>query len=99
MNKTEFIEMCTRDAGNDETLLAVVEVFKEVIPEDADVDATKDPKGFYDYMKDYASKHRTGDSCCINPTLAKKLANEYLNLNIEVKEKKSSIIVNLEDFF
>ena len=99
MNKTEFIEMCTRDAGNDDTLLAIVEVFKEVIPVGSDVETTKDPKSFYDYMKDYASKHRTGDSCCINPTLAKKLAIEYLNLNIEVKEKKSSSIVNLEDFF
>ena len=99
MNKSEFINMCIQDAGNDETLLAVVEVFKEVIPEDADVDSTKDPKSFYNYMKDYARKHVKNNSCCINPVLAKQLAIEYLNLNIVVKEKKSSQIINLEDFF
>ena len=99
MNKTEFIEMCTSDAGNDETLLAAVEVFKEVIPEDAEIDATKDPKGFYDFMYDYAQEHKNGNSCCISPSMAKNLAIEYLKLDIVVKEKKSSQIINLEDFF
>ena len=33
MNKNEFINMCTSDAGNDETLFYIVELFKEVIPD------------------------------------------------------------------
>lgn len=97
MNKLEFIDMCIQDAGNDETLLAVVEVFKEVIPEDADVDATKNPAGFYDYMHGYAKEHQRNGGYCITPTLAKDLAAKYLNITL--KEKKTSQFINLEDFF
>ena len=99
MNKSEFINMCIQDAGNDETLLAVVEVFKDVIPDDVDVDSTKHPQDFYKYMEKYALDNKKGSTFCINPVLAKKLAIEYLNLNIVVKENKSSQILNLEDFF
>lgn len=97
MNKTEFINMCIQDAGNDETLKIVVELFDELIPAGADVDATKNPKGFYDYMRDHARKNQKAGCYCVNPQLAKKLAIEYLNL--DMKGKKSSQIVNLEDFF
>ena len=99
MNKTEFINMCIQDAGEDETLLVIVDLFKEVIPTDVDVDSTKEPKGFYNYMKDYAQKNQKNGKFCVNPLLAKKLAIEYLQLNIEVFEKKSPEILNLEDFF
>ena len=97
MNKIEFINMCIQDAGTDETLKIIVELFDELIPAGVEVDATKDPKGFYDYMREYAQKNKKDGCYCVNPQLAKKLAIEYLNL--EVKEKKSSKIVNLEDFF
>ena len=99
MNKNEFIQMCIQDAGDDATLLAIVEVFKEVIPSDADVDSTKHPQDFYKHMKKYALDNKKGSTFCINPALAKKLAIEYLKLNIVIKENKSSQILNLEDFF
>ena len=97
MNKTEFIDMCIKKANGDGILLACVEVFKEVIPDDAELDDRKDSKGFYDYMGEYAKKHQKNECYCVTPTLAKELAAKYLN--ITVKEKKSSQILNLEDFF
>ena len=101
MNKNEFIDMCIQDAGNDNTLLAVVDVFKEVIPDDVEIDSTKDPKGFYDYMKEYARKKQKGGAYCITPDVAKQLAVEYLKLNVTaiIEKKKTSQIMNLEDFF
>lgn len=98
MNKKEFIEMCKSDAGDDINLKACVEVFEEVIPYDADVDASKNPKGFYDALFDYASKNKTNSSYCITPGQAKKLALEYLNLK-KVKTVESVKEINLEDFF
>ena len=97
MNKIEFINMCIQDAGSDEILKIIVELFDELIPAGVEVDATKNPKDFYDYMCEYAQKNQKDRCYCVNPQLAKKLAIEYLNL--EMKEKKSSQIVKLEDFF
>ena len=98
MLKNEFINMCIQDAGTDENLLAVVELFKEVVPDNVEIDSSKNPKGFYDHMEEYAKKNQVNNSYCITPSLAKKLAFEYLEIK-ESSNKKSSEIINLEDFF
>ena len=87
--------MCIQDAGNDETLLAIVDLFKNTIVSGDDIDATKNPHGFFQYMKDYARKNQKNGSYCVFPAIAKKLVSEYLEINV----KCSSNIVNLEDFF
>ena len=100
MNKSEFIAMCRSDAGNDETLNFVVDLFEEVIPNNCDVDSKKEPIGFYNFMYDYARKNKKSNSFCINPALAKKLAIEYLNIK-EVSEKtveKKTDFINFDDF-
>ena len=99
MNKNEFINMCISDAGNDETLLYIVELFKEVIPDTFEVDGKKDPKDFYKFMEDYASKNQKNGRYCINPEQSMKLAKEYLGIKDLNILKKNSDILNLEDFF
>lgn len=97
MLKNEFINMCKCDAGDNDNLLAIVDLYKKVIPENHDCDSEKDPKTFYNYMYDYASKNKKNNCFCINPSLAEKLACEFLQINND--NRKSSQIINLEDFF
>lgn len=100
MDKQEFINMCRSDAGNDETLNYVVDLFEEVIPNNCDVDSKKEPKGFYNFMYDYARKNKKSNSFCINPALAKKLAIEYLGIKA-ANEKvviKNPGFINFDDF-
>ena len=95
MNKTDFIEMCKRDAGDNPVQLAIVDLFDEIIPSNVEIDGNKNPGDFYKEIKKFASDNRKGSSYCITPVKAKELAIKYLN--IEVKEKES--FINLEDFF
>ena len=98
MNKKEFIEMCIRDAVDDEVLVEIVNLFKEVIPNDFDVESTKDPKGFLEFMRSYAKENSKSGCFCVTLTVAKKLVCDYLKIE-DINNKKSSEFINLEDFF
>lgn len=101
MLKNEFLKMQKQDlvTKNDETLNSLLMCFEEVLkdcPVEIEIDASKTVEECYEKMKEYASKHRSGNSFCFTPEHTKHFVETYLG--VEHKQVGNKII-KLEDFF
>lgn len=101
MTKNEFLTLQEEDIKtlDNSVYNAILELFKQYIPNSADIKENKSVAGMYDFMYDFAKKNQKDNCCCIDPFDGfKKLMLEYLELK-DIKESNFKIEVSLEDIF
>ncbi len=101
MTKNEFLILQEEDIKtlDNAAYNAILELFKQYIPNGADIKETKSVTGMYNFMYEFAKKNQKNNCFCIDPFDGfKKLMFEYLELK-ETKECNFKIDVSLEDIF
>lgn len=105
MNKSEFIKLQKDDLKTSDNSYhhSVLKVLEKMLPEDAYIKDNLSVVGMYDYMFDYAKKHKKNSVCCVDDILFTKLMYEYFDLGELKDETKIDTLVkkevSLEDFF
>lgn len=85
MKASEFVKMMEEDiqsASDKDTLSEVLDVVKAVLapmPE-REVDGSKTVRGCYDFMYEYAKKHRNGNSYYMGPNKSMAVVGQYLGV-------------------
>lgn len=85
MKASEFVKMMEEDiqsASNKETLTEVLDVIKAVLapmPE-REIDGSKMVQGCYDFMYNYANKHRNGNSYYMGTNKSMAVVGQYLGV-------------------
>ena len=101
MTKNDFLTLQEEDIKtlNNQSYNAILELFKQYIPNSADIKENKSVDGVYKFMYEYAKKNQKDKCYCIDPFDGfKKLMFDYLEIK-ETEEGSFKINVSLEDIF